>query len=347
MQRVEELSGREARILDTIIQLYVETAEPAGSQAVAARSKLGVSAATVRNTMGELEARGYLFHPHTSSGRIPTDLAYRVYVDRLMQHSPPSHEERELLESEVVLVQSGGAIEEILRRAAQVLGVLTQELGVAVAPALDRVVLERLELVRLSAERLLVVLTLGSGFVRTIFLEIPSAVAAEVVDHVARILNERLAGLPLGEIRASVADRLRDADGSGRATSLLNVFIAQGEGVFDSAPDGGAVLLGSAQPLADQPEFASNVRMRELLELTERRDLLRTAFESHRRRGLTITIGTENADPKLAEFTLVTASYQRGDLTGVLGVLGPTRMPYDKIIGLVEHTSRLVEGLLT
>ena len=87
--------------------------------------------------------------------------------------------------------------------------------------------------------------------------------------------------------------------------------------------------------------------MRDLLELTERRDLLRTAFESHRRRGLTITIGTENADPKLAEFTLVTASYRRGDLTGMLGVLGPTRMPYDKIIGLVEHTSRLVEGLLT
>ncbi len=347
MQRVEELSGREARILDTIIQLYVETAEPAGSQAVAARSKLGVSPATVRNTMGDLEARGYLFHPHTSSGRIPTDLAYRVYVDRLMHHAPPSDEERGLIESEVVLVQGGGAIEEILRRAAQVLGVLTQELGVAVAPALDRVVLERLELVRVSAERLLVVLTLGSGFVRTIFLEIPSTLAAEVVDHVARILNERLAGLPLGEIRASVADRLRDADGGGRATSLLNVFIAQGEGVFDPAPDGGAVLLGSAQPLADQPEFASNVRMRELLELTERRDLLRTAFESHRRRGLTITIGTENADPKLAEFTLVTASYRRGALTGVLGVLGPTRMPYDKIIGLVEHTSRLVEGLLT
>ncbi len=347
MQRVEELSGREARILDTIIQLYVETAEPAGSHAVAVRSGLGVSPATIRNTMGELESRGYLFHPHTSSGRIPTDLAYRVYVDRLMHRSPPSPEARELLASEVVSVQAGGAIEEILRRAAQVLGVLTQELGVAVAPALDRVILERLELVRVSAERLLVVLTLGSGFVRTIFLEIPSALAAEVVDHVARILNERLAGLPLGEIRASVADRLRDADGSAPATSLLNVFIAQGEGVFDTAPDGGPVLLGSAQPLADQPEFASNSRMRDLLELTERRDVLRTAFELHRRRGVTITIGTENADPKLAEFTLVTASYRRGDLTGVLGVLGPTRMPYDKIIGLVEHTSRLVEGLLT
>lgn len=347
MLRVDDLSEREARILDTIIQLYVENAEPAGSQAVAARARLGVSAATVRNAMSDLEARGYLFHTHTSSGRIPTDRAYRVYVDRLMRHAPPSSHELERIESEVVALSGGGgAIEEILKRAAQVLGVLTQELGVAIAPALDQAVLERLELVRVSSERLLVVLTLESGFVRTIFLEVPGAVAAEVVEHVARILNERLAGLPLGEIRTSVADRLRDADGIGHGSRLLNVFVAQREEVFDSQPDGG-LLLGSAQPLADQPEFASNGRMRDLLELTERRDLLKSAFEAHRRRGLTITIGTENDDPKLAEFTLVTASYRRGDLAGVVGVLGPTRMPYDKIIGLVDHTSRLVEGLLT
>ncbi|MEZ4457386.1 MAG: heat-inducible transcriptional repressor HrcA [Gemmatimonadales bacterium] len=345
MPRVEDLSEREARILDTIIQLYVESAEPAGSQAVAARSRLGVSPATVRNTMADLEARGYLFHTHTSSGRIPTDLAYRLYVDRLMRHAPPSDQERERLQSEV-MVGGSGPIEEILKRAAQVLGVLTQELGVAVAPALDQAVLERLELVRVSSERLLVVLTLASGLVRTIFVEVPSAVAPEAVDHVARILNERLTGLPLGTLRGSVADRLRDADGEGKSSGLLNVFVAQGDSLFDGEPTAG-VLLGSAQPLAEQPEFASNTRMRDLLELTERRDLLRSAFEAHRQRGLTITIGGENADPRLAEFTLVTSSYRRGNLTGVLGVLGPTRMPYDKIIGLVEHTSRLVEGLMT
>jgi heat-inducible transcriptional repressor len=172
-------------------------------------------------------------------------------------------------------------------------------------------------------------------------------VAPEAVEHVSRILNERLAGLPLGEIRASVAERLRDADGTGRGHQLLNVFIAEREGVFDSEPGGGGLMLGSTQPLADQPEFASGERIRDLIELTEGRARLKSAFEAHRRRGLSITIGTENTDPKLAEFTLVTASYRRGELTGVLGVMGPTRMPYDKIIGLVEHTSRLVEGLLT
>jgi heat-inducible transcriptional repressor len=199
--------------------------------------------------------------------------------------------------------------------------------------------------VRLSAERLLVVLTLHSGLVRTIFVEVPGTLPAEAVERVGGILNHRLAGLPLGEIRATMTERLRDADG-GDGTQLLNIFIARGEDVFDVQPGGGSLVLGSAQPLADQPEFAANGRVRELLELTERRDLLRRAFEAHRKRGLVITIGSENPDPCLAEFTLVTSSYRRGELAGVLGVLGPTRMPYDKIIGLVEHTSRLVEGLL-
>ena len=228
------------------------------------------------------------------------------------------------------------------------LGVLTQELGVAIAPTLDGLVLERLELVRVSSERLLVVLTLQSGLVRTIFVEVPAAVAPEAVQHVARILNERLAGLPLGEIRGTLPERLRDAGGAsaGKEAELLNVFVAEGEELFDFSPSDRAVVLGSAQPLADQPEFASNERMRSLLELTERRDLLRRAFEDRHRRGLTITIGSENSDPRFAEFTLVTSAYRSGSLSGVIGVMGPTRMPYDKIIGLVEHTSRMLEGLM-
>jgi heat-inducible transcriptional repressor len=227
-----------------------------------------------------------------------------------------------------------------------VLGVLTQELGVALAPTLDGLVLERLELVRVSSDRLLAVLTLQSGLVRTIFVEVPVAVAAEAVEHVSRVLNERLAGLPLREIRGTLPERLRDAPAPGGSRELLNIFVAQGEDLFDLSPAAAAVVLSSAQPLADQPEFADNGRMRHLLELTERRDLLRRAFEDHHRRGMTITIGSENSDPQLAEFTLVTSAYHRGELRGVIGVLGPTRMPYDKVIGLVEHTSRMVEGLM-
>lgn len=345
MQSGEGLTERQFRILEEVIQIYVETAQPAGSQAAARRSRLGISPASVRTAMGELESKGYLFHAHTSGGRIPTDRGYRLYVNRLMRPATVSESARAKIESEI-LPGSRNAIDEILRRAAQVLGVLTQELGIAIAPTLDGLVLERLELVRVSSERLLAVLTLQSGLVRTIFVEVPASVAPDAVEHVSRILNERLAGLPLGEIRSTLPERLRDIGTAPESGELINIFVAQGEDLFDLSAGESSVVLGSAQPLADQPEFASNGRMRDLLHLTERRDLLRQAFEDHHRRGLTITIGTENPDPKLSDFTLVTSSYRSGGLAGVIGVLGPTRMPYDKIIGLVEHTSRMVEGLM-
>jgi heat-inducible transcriptional repressor len=345
MPSPEQLTERQLRVLEAVIQTYIETAEPAGSQTIARRFGLGVSPATIRNTMSELEEKGFLFHPHTSAGRVPTDRAYRMYVDGLMRLAPPSDHERATLQQEVQPMPRT-SVEEILRRAAQVLGVLTQELGVAVAPAFDHLVLERLDLVAVSSERLLLVFNLRSGVVRTIFVQVPATLPQASVPQVAQILNQRLAGLTLHEVRQSLVERLRDVGAAPGHRELLNIFIAEREDIFDLSGGSDAVLLGSAQVLADQPEFASNSGMRGLLELTERRDLLRRALESRRASGLSITIGGENLDPKLSSFTLVTSSYQAGDLQGVIGVMGPTRMPYDKIIGLVQHTSRLVEGLL-
>ncbi len=332
-------------MLEAVVQTYIETAEPAGSQTIARRFGLGVSPATIRNTMSDLEDKGFLFHPHTSAGRIPTDRAYRVYVNEIMRLAPPTDEARHTLRNELA-AGSRNAVEEIVRRAAQVLGVLTQELGVAVAPALDELVLERLELVPVSSERLLLVFNLRSGVLRTIFVEVPVRMSAAAVQEVARILNERLAGLTMSRIRETIGERLRDTGRPADEAELLNIFVAEREEIFDLSDNAGSVVLGSAQMLADQPEFASNERMRDLLRLTEGRDLLKQALAGRRRLGLSITIGSENPDTRLSDFTLVTSSYQAGELKGVIGVMGPTRMPYDKIIRLVEHTSRMVEGLL-
>jgi heat-inducible transcriptional repressor len=340
------LTERERQVLEAVIETYVETAEPAGSRTISKRFGHALSAATIRNTMSDLEEKGYLYHPHTSAGRIPTDLAYRVYVDSLMRLPPVSPSESHHIREE--LAGERTAVEQILERAAQVLGVLTKELGVAVGPSLDEAVLERLELLRVSTDRLLLVLALRSGVVRTIFVEVPSHLPAEAVARVAVVLNERLAGLALRDIRATLPARLRDAAPEPEAGELLNIFIQEAEELFDVPPAAGpgGVVLGSAQLLAEQPEFATKERLQGLLEVTERRDLLREALAKQLGRGLTITIGSEHDDPKLAPFTLVTASYRLGPLTGVIGVLGPTRMPYDKIIALVDHTSRLVGELL-
>ena len=352
----EELSRRERRVLEAVIRSYVETAEPAGSRTLSRRFGLGVSPATIRNTMSDLEEKGFLFHPHTSAGRVPTDKAYRAYVDSLLTRPPLSPVETGRLAEELSAGNSpsGGnsssAIETILRRAAQTLGLLTQELGVAVGPRLDRAVLRRLELVRVTSQRLLMVLTLEGGVVRTVFVEMRGEIAESALGSVTGVLNERLGGLTLGQIRSSLSARLRDAGADASAAELLNIFVQEGEQLFDAvlpASDAQQVVLGTASVLAEQPEFSAADRLRRLLALTETPEALGAAI---RRRiqapGISITIGAEHDDPRLEEFTLVTAEYQVGALAGVIGVIGPTRMPYDKVISLVGHTSRLLSDLL-
>jgi heat-inducible transcriptional repressor len=297
--------------------------------------------------MSDLEEKGYLFHPHASAGRVPTDIAYRVYVDSLIPLRAPDAMQRERLTAQITT--GGSAVEAILRRAAQSLGVITQELGIALGPRFDNAILEHVELIRLSSERLLVALTLSAGAMRTIFVDVQGEIADAAIAEVTQVLNERLAGLSLRQIRSSLGDRLRDIGPTPEASHLLNVFIEEGDQLFESAlePNPDTVMLGQASVLAEQPEFASIDNMRKLVALTETREklgeLLRRRSETG---GVSITIGNEHSDPRLASFTVVTASYHAGPLTGVIGVIGPTRMPYDKVISLVTHTSELVTDLL-
>lgn len=338
-----DLTERERKVLEAVIRTYVATAQPAGSRQLARRFGLGVSPATIRNTMSDLEEKGYLFHPHTSAGRVPTDTAYRVYVDSLIPPPSLGGDEREAL---IQQIAAGGSVETILRRAAQSLGVIAQELGLALGPRFDDSRLERIELVRLASDRLLMVLSLQGNAVRTIYVDAKGEVADRAVADVTRVLNERLAGLTLREVRASLAQRLRDSVPS--ADELLNVFVEEGSVLFDAALDvQDDVVLGQTSVLAEQPEFATAASMRRLVALTETRQYL---AEVLRRRssesGVSITIGNEHGDAALEPFTLVTAPYHVGALNGVIGVIGPTRMPYDKVIALVTHTSQLVTELL-
>ena len=345
----EELSSRERRVLEAVIRSYVETAEPAGSRTLSRRFGLGVSPATIRNTMSDLEEKGFLLHPHTSAGRVPTNKAYRAYVDALLSLPPLMTADTDRLAEEIGSGGGSSTIETILRRAAQTLGVLTQELGVALGPRMDQSILRRLELVRVSGERLLMVLTLEGGLMRTVFVEMPGEIVDVAITGVTMVLNERLGGLTLAEIRTSLSARLRDASADPSAAGLLNIFVQEGEQLFDAAMpmSDGQVMLGAASVLADQPEFAGPVRLRRLLALTE---MPQTLADTIRKRlhapGISITIGAEHEDPRLEDFTVVTAEYHVGSLAGVIGVIGPTRMPYDKVISLVSHTSQLLSDLL-
>lgn len=346
MRSTSGLTEREEQILSAVIRTYVETAEPAGSRTVAKRYGLGVSPATIRNAMSDLEEKGFLFHPHTSAGRIPTDQAYRYYVDTLMRPvRVPAAEQRRLRRE---LGEEGqGPLERLIRRSIQVLGLVTGELGLAIAPRADEVTLEKLELVLVSSEKVLLVLTLRSGMVRTVYVDLPGAVPAETLAAVNVVLNERLAGLTLAQIRATLPERLRDAGRTESAKELLNIFMQSAEDALDPAGlTGTELLLGRTSVLASQPEFSSGPRLRSLIELTEQQDLLTDVLASREHASAPrITIGGEHGDPQLSTLTLVTSEYRLGNLSGVLGVIGPTRMPYEKVAAIVEYTSNLMSEL--
>ena len=346
---ISDLSAREQEVLEAVVRTYVETAEPAGSHSVTRRFDLGVSPATVRNTMSDLEDKGYLFHPHASAGRVPTDLAYRAFVEQFMQPASLTREEKCRLAME--LDPSGAfAIERLVRRATRVLGLLSQELGVAAAPHLASAVLERLELVKVSSKKVLLVARVRSGVVRTVFVDLPFEVPEDTLVTLTLLLNERLTGLTLKEIRNTVAIRIRDAapDDDPAAEEILNIFMHSGGELFGwPEAERSTIHLGQASVLASQPEFTSGERLKGLMELTEQTDLLAAALGSRsHRKGIQITIGGENQDEALSEFTLVTAEYRVGRLKGVIGVIGPTRMPYEKVCAIVEHTSALVTRIL-
>lgn len=341
------LTEREEAVLEAVIRTYVETAEPAGSRKVAKRHGLGVSPATIRNAMADLEEKGFLYHPHTSAGRIPTDLAYRYYVNTLMRPIRVTAAEQRRLRRVLRDEEGAGGIERVIRRAAQALGLLTGELGVAIAPRLDEAVLEKLELVVVSSDKILLVLTLRNGVVRTIYVDLPVTVPAEPLAALTMILNERLAGLPLSEIRASLPVRLRDTADDPHADELLNIVMqSAGELMGGDDLSGDEVLLGRTSVLANQPEFANGAQLKGLIELTEQQDLLKSVLQTRAHIATpTITIGTEHGHPQLSPFTMVTSEYRFGPLSGVVGVMGPTRMPYAKVAAIVEYTSLLMSEL--
>jgi len=344
---LEALTERERAVLQAVVESYIQTAEPAGSRRLVQQYDFGVSPATVRNTMSDLESKGLLTHPHTSAGRMPTDLAYRYYVDGLMDRRDLTRSQEAQIERELIRDSADSELEVLVRRAASVLGLLTGELGLAVGPILAAAVLRRLDLVPIDSKKALLVLTLESGVVRTVYVDIPTALPASSIRAVATVLNERLSGNTLRDINSTLPERLRDVQlPDGSATEFMNIFVESGPEIFDWAVKNDDLYLGSTSVLAGQPEFTSGDRLRRLVELTERRDLLASVLGARGlARGPQITIGEEHGEPEFAELTIITATYKVGHVEGVVGVIGPTRMPYEKVVAFVDCTSSLVSRL--
>lgn len=339
---VGDLSEREHGILVAVISSYIFTARPVGSRTLSRSGNLGLSPATIRNTMSDLEEKGYLHQSFPSAGRVPTDKAYRLHVDNLTRHQ---HNAPRAAVEALKKIQEDPIVEKMLHRATEALSIITFELGFGMGPFVDEGILEGVDLVRLSSERIMLVLTIGRGIVKTIFVELESPVNDTRLEKLAARLTERLIGLTLREIRRTGPIRLKDAVEDEK--DPLNIFVQSADTLFEFGEGNRELVLGETSKLASQPEFSDQSNLRSLISLTDQKHLLIELMKKRASRdGLHITIGSENELSELANFTLVTDTYRMGKMRGIIGVIGPTRMSYKRVISVVEYTSRLLSQML-
>lgn len=331
------------RILQAITDDYIQTADPVGSRTIARKYALGVSPATIRNEMADLEELGYLEQPHTSAGRIPSDKGYRFYVDELMDPEQLPPNERARLRDEVIAMQR--AMEQMVHRAARLLSILTQYTAVVMAPRLTETVVKHLHLSLLDDFHVLVVLVSEPGFVQNQILQTPRPVDEAELERLSRRLNERLAGTSLRDLTRTLLDQLREETTIGPFHDEIVELLAR------SLAQSGAekVYLDGTLHLFEQPEFRDVDRVKLLLGFLEQDDTLSSILsQAARRSGVQITIGHEHQQAEMQECSMVTATYSiGGDVIGTVGVVGPTRLDYSKVVSAVGVMAESLSEVLT
>jgi len=340
------LKDREKAILRFVIHQFILTANPVGSRNVSKRYDLGLSPASIRNVMADLEELGFLNHPHTSAGRVPTDKGYRVYVDSLMD--PPRLEQKVKEIIDANLVAAASETEDLLKITSSILSELTNQLAMVTYPKFELAVLEKIQIVQLSSTRILVVVSVKSGLIKTITLEIDAEVKEEQIVIVQQILNERLSGLRFSEIRNTIEERVKDFN-SEAYRPIIRVFLDSVDKIFTDLSSEKAIISGTKNILK-QPEFEDSQNFQSVIELVENRDIIIHILDKNKSLPLddfTITIGEENRDEKLSDYSTITKEYKIGDMTGTLGIMGPKRMDYSKIVAAVVYVAQQLTQELT
>jgi heat-inducible transcriptional repressor len=288
--------------------------------------------------MADLEEKGYLNHPHTSAGRVPTTKGYRHYVDYLLKIVNLTQREKELIK--VNIGHFEGDVDFILERTSQILARISNQLGVILTPRFDDGILEKLDIVSVSSDKVLIILSIKDGIAKTILLEVKHAISSNSLGYVVQILNERLAGLKLKEIKKNFYQRVQDL--VNEKTGLIRLFIESAGNLFDLSRYTDIKYTGTSNILTN-PEFSDVSKFSALVELFEDKKFIVHMLEKRSDPpGLRVTIGDENEERSVQECSIITAPYSLGDVDGVVGVIGPMRMVYKRIIPLVDYTALLI-----
>lgn len=336
-----ELTQREKEVLREVVHNFILTATPVASKYISSKHGAGLSPATIRHVMAQLEDFGFLNHPHTSAGRVPTDKGYRFYLDSLISLD-------NLRDEEIARIREGlaGSMDsgELLSEASKLLGKVSKQLSLVSAPYLGDAVLVKIELVALNSSKILVVISLETGLIKTIVLEVETEVDPQKLVKINNLLNERLAALRLSEIRGTILDRVGDyAD-----EDVIGRFTSMSERIFAPMPETDRVHIGMPQELLTHPEFDLPENLRGILEiLGDENVILHILEKGERGEPITVRVGAENNDAKLKDYSLITARYEVGGVSGTVGVVGPRRMQYSRLIPLVDFVAKVISNKLT
>lgn len=338
------LSEREQSILHHVVYNYIQTAIPVGSRYISKHFESKLSPASIRNIMSDLEEKGYLSQPHTSAGRIPADRGYRFYIDYLMEVQQLDEQEKQQIQQTLDQVNN---TEEIFRETTKLLGKISHHLSIVTSPHLSNGIFEKIELVPISSSKLLIVISVRKGIVRTIMMEIGSEVKREYLDQLARIMNERLSGLTLKEIRDTFVERISDV--RDEKNGLVRLFIESVDILFTDNKEYEKVHIGGTKSIIEQPEFIDPKNFKSVIELIENEDIIVHVLEKHDEQqngNVVTTVGEENEDINAREYSFVSTAYDVDGVRGRVGIVGPKRMNYSKIIPLVDYVAQVVARML-
>ena len=337
------ISERASVLLKTLVESHIRDGQPVGSRTLVEQAGLPVSAATIRNVMSDLEDRGYLISPHTSAGRIPTAMGYRLFVDTLLQVQPLEQQAVTALRSELNPDKSAT---ELVQSASSLLSSITAQAGLVTVPRQEAGQLRQVEFLPLSGDRVLVILVINEREVQNRIIHTQRAFTEEQLREAANMVNQRFAGCPLQQVQEEIVHEMQQArsqiDGYMQAAlDLASQALDQETSADECLVAGESRLLGNAT--ADEM-----FKLRELFDAFEqKKDLLHLLERCSQADGVQVFIGEEAGYDVFGDYSVITAPYSDGSQTlGVLGVIGPTRMAYERVIPIVDLTARMLSSAL-
>lgn len=334
------MDERKFRILEAIIDDYIMTAVPVGSRTISKKSGVGFSPATIRNEMSDLEELGYLAQPHTSAGRIPSAKAYRLYVDRFMKLAELTDQETGVIRDH--LSRRTAQVEEVIRQAAQALSDTTHYTAVISTPRMSEVEINRLQLVPVSDNAALLVIVTTGGMVKQRVVSVPEGVDEDRLWGLSKRLTTALHGLTLQQAREQLSEMFSEL---GQHSSLMDAVLGELDTQIEgenSAP----IVVGGRSNLLNLPEYSDMEKARSFLAVLESQDKLAPLLRNN---GVefTVRIGPENNVPELSDCSVITASYRISEnTTGTMGIIGPTRMNYAKVVSIMNYMGKAISEML-